>query len=717
MKVAGMEVRHEADEYEARLADVVSVVRETVRRRWLVLLAVTLAIFVIGVVVVSMMTPQYSATAKVRLDPSRNPLSGGNAQQARADLSDEAIETEVTQARSLQIARAVVKTLGLVDDPEFAQVLNKTTNSPVTNTDARENVVANAVLQRLTVQREKETYVLDISVQSTDPIKAARLANAFATGYIEYRLSSRTGTAREQSEWFQQQLASLGREADEAARRAAEYRARAGIVGRNPDGTGGGTVVDQQLAPLSGTMAAAASDAAAARANLAAAQAQVARGNYDSIPEVLSSGVVQDLRRQRADAVRTQREIELRYGERHPESIRVRDQVASLDAQIKAEARRVLTSLQANAAAASARVDSLQGSLGQLENQRERSVTAATSADNLQREADAKRALYDKMSQMSLDSMQASTSQVAVAQLAVSAEVPSKPLSPNKPLLYLLSFIVGLAAGAATIAAQEIMSGGFRSVEDLEAQLGLPVLAVIPKVRKSESPTELMLERPTSMFSEAFRIARTAVLGARGDAGLKVIAITSSLPAEGKTTSAVAFARTLAIANAKVLLLECDVRRASVRHIVRGNQPKVGLVELLHGEISLDEAIQAGDVPNLDQILVASPYFSAENLFGEGRMEQVLEAVRARYDYIVLDLPPLMGLADGRYLAVLADATALVVKWGSTPIAAATSAIGWLRSDGAKPIGAIYTQVDPSAHSVGGLYYYSKQYSDYYQAN
>jgi capsular exopolysaccharide synthesis family protein len=261
-----------------------------------------------------------------------------------------------------------------------------------------------------------------------------------------------------------------------------------------------------------------------------------------------------------------------------------------------------------------------------------------------------------------------------------------------------------------------MMSGGFRSVEDIEAKMGLPVLAVVPRVKKTESPTELMLDRPTSMFSEAFRIARTAVLGARGTASLKVIAVTSSLPAEGKTTSAVAFARTLAIANASVLLLECDVRRASVRQMVRGNAPKVGLVELLHGEISLDEAIQPGDVPNLDQVLVASPYFSAENLFGEGRMEQLLEAVRSRYDYIVLDLPPLMGLADGRYLAVLADAVALVVKWG-TPISAATSAIGWLRNDGAKPVGVIYTQVDPSAHSVGGLYYYSKQYSDYYQAN
>lgn len=711
-----MEVRHAADEHEARLADVVSVVRDTIRRRWLLLLAVTAAVFVLGVIAVSLMTPKYDATAKIRLDPSRNPLANGNAQQTRADLSDEAIQTELTQVRSLKIAIGIVRAQGLLDDPEFSHALASSTETPITNTDSRETVVANALLQHLTVTREKDTYVLDVTVESTDPIKAAKLANAFAAGYIEFRTSNTTGTAREQTAWFKQQLETLGRDATEAATRAAQYRARAGILGSSADG-GSGTIVDQQIAPLSGALVGAASDAAAARANVVAAQTQVARGNFDTVPEVLNSSVIQGLRTQRAEALRTQHEIEVRYGERHPESIRVRDEVAALDAQIKAEARRILASLQANSTASQARVESLRGSLGQLEHEREQSVTASTVADGLQRDADAKRALYDKMSQMSLDSMQAASTQIAVAEVIASAEPPAAPTFPNKPMLYLLALIVGLAAGGATIAAQEVLSGGFRSVEDLEAQIGLPVLAVIPKVRKDESPTELMLDRPTSMFSEAFRIVRTAILGARSEANLKVIAITSSLPAEGKTTSAVAFARTLAIANASVLLLECDVRRASVRQIVRGNPPTSGLVELLHGEITLDQAIQPGDVPNLDQILVVNPYFSAENLFGEGRMEQLLEAVRARYDYIVLDLPPLMGLADGRYLAVLADVTALVVKWGSTPISAVTSAIGWLRNDGANPIGAIYTQVDPSAHSVGGLYYYSKQYSEYYQAN
>jgi succinoglycan biosynthesis transport protein ExoP len=709
-----METRQEAQEYEARLADIVSVIRETVRRRWLVLLAVAGTILVAAVILISLMTPQYSATAKIRLDPSRNPLANAT-QQARAELAPEAIETELTAIRSADLARSIVKSKGLATEPEFMGGQNSPSGTALTSTDSRDAAAANALLSHLTVDREKLTYVLNVTFRSTDPNRAAELANGFADGYIEGRTGQKVGIARAQTLWFQRRLDQLGKEASIAEARAAGYRARAGIVESSLEGSGGGTIADQQVAPLSGSLASAESDAAAARSNLAAARAQVARGGLDAVSQVLSSPVITDLRRQRADITRVKGEVEMRYGERHPESLRVRDQLAQVDAQIQAEGRRVVSSLQANAGAADARVNSLRQSLSSLQGQRERNVRDATAADSLAREASAKRALYDKMSQLSLDSMQAASAAIAQAEVIDRARPPSAPVSPNKPLLYAVALIVALAAGGGTIAAQEALSGGFRSVEDLEAKIGLPVLAVVPKIPKIKVPADLMIDRPTSMFAESYRIARTAVLGARGEGRVQVIAITSSLPNEGKTTSAVAFARTLAIANDRTLLIECDVRRAAVRAIVKGGAPKTGLVDFLHGEAELEDVIHSGDVPNLDQILVVSPYFSAENLFGEGRMEKLLDAVRPRYDYIVLDLPPLMGLADGRYLAVLADATALVVKYNSTPVSAVASAINWLRSDGGNPIGAIFSQVDPSAHSVGGLYYYSKQYSDYYQ--
>ena len=391
-----MEARHEADEYETRLADALGIVRDTVRRRWQVLVAVTALVVATGTVLVSSMTPQYTSVAKIRLDPARNPLAS-NPSQTRAELTPEAIETEVTAIQSLDLARSIVRSYRLANDPEFTEHLSGKEAAKTLTNDARANACATAVLDHLKVDREKLTYVLNVRFTSTDRVKAATLANAFADGYIESRTSNKVGTAARQSQWFQQRLDELGKEARDAEARAADFRARAGIVESSATNNSAGTIADQQVAPLAGSLAAAESDAAAARSNLAAARAQVARGGLDAVSEVLDSTVVADLRRQRAEVLRSKGEVEARYGERHPESLRVREQLQQLDTQMQAEAGRVMGSLQATAAAAEARAESLRSSLKGLEVQRERTTRDSVAAASLEREAAAKRALFDKM--------------------------------------------------------------------------------------------------------------------------------------------------------------------------------------------------------------------------------------------------------------------------------------------------------------------------------
>lgn len=138
---------------------------------------------------------------------------------------------------------------------------------------------------------------------------------------------------------------------------------------------------------------------------------------------------------------------------------------------------------------------------------------------------------------------------------------------------------------------------------------------------------------------------------------------------------------------------------------------------MLHGEARVDQAIiSGGDVDMLDLVLVRSPYFSSGNLFGDGKMEEMLASLRGRYELIVLDLPPLVGLADGRFIAAMADSVAMVLRWGSTPASAASSALSSLQADGANVVGVIFTMVDTNAEAVGGIYY-SKKYAGYYQAD
>lgn len=710
-----MEVRQEAGESEAKLADIIQMVRDTVMRRWLLLLIVFATVAVLGIVGVQFLPVSYSSVAKVRLDPSLNPLATKSA-DGKSELTPEAIDTEVATVQSLTLAKAIVRQFHLQSDPEFAKALKG--GSGIATAADREMIVANSVLRGLSVQREKLTYILDVTFTSADPVKAAKIANAFAQGYIDAKTGNKAGTAERQSQWFQRRLTELANDARAADAQVAEFRAKAGIVESDGGATSGGgsTVVDTLITPVAGSLAAAQSEAAAAQSDLGAARAQIAHGSRDSVGVVVNSAAVQALRAQHTDLVRNLGDIEIRYGEKHPETLRIRDQLAAVDAQIQAESRRAVAALTATAASTQARVASLQHSLSELEARRVSDTRNAVIAEGLEREATAKRSLYDRMSQMALDSMQAARVSMAQAVLVEVAQPAGRPTSPNKPLFYLAALVLGLIAGGATIAVQELMSGTLRSAEDAERTLGLTMLAAIPKVAKGVNPADLLITEPTSFFSESLRIVRAAVLGVRGQAAPKIIALTSALPSEGKSTTALALARTLAIANAKTLLIECDVRRAVMQRMVKGAPPRVGLVEVIHGDATLEEAIAPGDVPGLDQLLVVSRYFSSEDLFGGGAMESLLNSLRGRYDHIVLDLPPLMGLADGRFLAVLADATIMVVKWDETPASAASSAVNWLRSDGSNPVGMVYSMVGQGAESVGGLYYYSRKYAEYYRS-
>lgn len=710
-----MEIAHDADGQTGRLSDLIVVIRDTIRRRWLTLLLVSLTVCALGVTAVMLMPHKYSAAARVRIDPGRNPMASTRP-PGDSGLSSEAIETEVSTIASVELGEQVVKKLNLVSDSEYQKMIAQSPDARALSPAEKQRTIAEMLVRNLGVGREKLTYILTISYTSGDPQKSAEIANAFAEQYLEQKVGTSMGTAQRQADWSKQRVEELGKEAREADAAAAAYRARSGIVqaGGSSGMSAGDTVVDQQIGPLSGTLANAESEAAAARAAVAAARQQMAQGRIDSIAEVRQSAVVGDLRRQRAEILNDLSRVQARYGDRHPESIRVRDQLAAIDSQIADEASRVVSSLVAQERAAEARAASLRNSMGRLEAERANNAQAVVTAESLERDAAAKRSAYERMSQSYLESTQAARNQIAQAVIIDRAQPPKGPTSPNKPLLIALVLVLALGAGSATIAVQELMVSGLRTIDDIEGQFGIPVLAAVPKVAKN-NPADLLLEKPTSLFAEALRIARTSILGVKSGRKPQVIAITSALPNEGKTTTALAFARTLAINRAHTLLIDCDVRRAAMRELVKDPSSRPGLVELLHGEATLDDVIEPGDIEGLDHLLVRSPYFSSEDLFGDGSMDKIIEEVRKRYELVVLDLPPLVGLADGRYLTVMADVTALVVRWDATPGSAVASAVSWLRSDGANLAGAIFTQVDTNAEAIGGIYY-SKKYSQYYQA-
>lgn len=699
--------------HETQLSDLFASVRAMLRRRWLTLALVTFGVMALAAVIIAIMTPKYEATTQIRIDPSLNPLA--TAQQGQASLGSEAMETEVSVFNSPELARNVVSRLKLQNDPEFTRALDNSKLGPLTP-DARLNAVAQILLKKIRVGRDKLTYIIAVTAESENPAKAARLANTIAETYLDTRVGNSIGTAERQSAFFKEQLSTLEKEARDADAAVAQYQARAGIV----EGGSAGTITDQQVGPLSSQLAEAESQAAAARANLVAARRQIASGGMDAVSEVRNSNVISDLRRQRAEILRNMGEILSRYGEKHPESRRVREQLVTIDAQIDAEATRAIGTLEAVASAADARASSLRGAMQGLESRQARNTRAAVTAQSLQREAETKRDNYQKMSEMALQSNQSSRNSIAQGEIVDRAQTPIRPVSPNRPLLASLATIMALALGFITITVQEMVAGGLRSISDIEGGFGIPVLSALPKLkgkglfgRNTVSPADLIVENPTSLYAESLRNARASIIGVKASGQSKVIAFTSSVPEEGKTTTALAFSRILAMNSAPTILIDCDLRRAALQKLV-GCQTEADIVDVLHRGKNIDHAIGHDIVPGLDIITVKTPFYTAQDLFDGGALEKMLNQLRQRYTYIILDLPPILGMADGRAIAAQADAVAVMVKWGSTPSSAFESTLAALKGDGSNIVGAIYSMVDPTAEAIGGQYY-SKKYSGYYQ--
>ncbi len=688
------------------------------RRRWMVLAAFTAIVVAVAVAGISIITPQYEARALVKINPTQNALTSIDAQATGAP-DQNLIDTEVAVMRSREIARVVVNDLALAKDAEFTKSLPPRPSGAIGNPKVNDwyDLLAENVLNGLTVQREKATYVIQVKFRSISPEKAAKIANAFTREYIRFSVGARTGTAEQTADFLNNRLSSLGAELKMQDTQVAQLRADAGIL----EGSASGTAINQEVAPLSAQLATAQAESAAAQANLAAARRQLASGGIDSISGVLESNVVSDLRRQRSEVLREKGQVDSQFGPRYPEAIKIRQQLDQLDKQIDEEARRVINSLESQATSSAARAASLAAQVAALRGTQASATKAAVLADSLAKQADAKRETYSRIAQ----NLQQATSQarntMTQAQIVEAASPPERPAFPNKPLLLVAGIVAGLGLGTGVIFAQEMLGRGIRSAGEVEARFNVPVLAYVPELSPTAltldgtllHPADTLIDKPLTLYAEALRLIRGALMAIDGARKGRVLTIVSALPDEGKTNTTFSLARVMAMAGEKILLIDGDLRRAGLSRI-SGMKVDQGLVEVLRGGVPVRQAIYPDRVANLDILPVAQSTFTTEDLFSDDRMKALLVDLSGHYDRILIDTPPIIGIADARTLAALSDLSLLVVKWNDTPLEAVEEAIVTLRRDQSPLAGILLSMVSSRADVMGPLAY-ARRYQQYYQ--
>jgi exopolysaccharide transport family protein len=702
------------------------------RRLWL-FLAVAGVLAAAVLFVMLRQTPVYTASTSVMINTRTEKVVDSQAVLSGLTADTSVVDTEVEVLKSPQLAALVVDTLKLEQDPEFNAALKPPgliggllggNNAARTKAipgaaEAEKQAVIATVGKQLSIRRVGLTYSISISFTSVSPAKAAKIANAFAEGYLQSQLTTKFDATRQANSFLNSRLDSLRIQVQEADAAVSNYR-----VANNLLSSEGTTLTEQEISAYNQQLAQARAQQAEEEARLRTARAQMAAGsNGDDVGEALSSQVVQNLRAQRAVVSGRVADLSSRYGDRHPDMLRAQRELTDIDQQIQAEIRRIVSNLEARVRVAQQRTASVQASLGGARGTLAANSAASVHLKELEGNADAARNVYQSF----LDRYKQTGAQEGVeqadAKIVSPASIPTKQSSPNVMLAIALSIVVGCGAGLAAVIVAEIMDAGVATSEDIERKIGLPSVASVPLMssvaeagERGMQPIDYVLRKPLSGFAEAFRSLRTSILYAAPGQQGKIVVLTSALPGEGKTTTSICLARVAAQAGSKVLLLDCDLRRRAVTRTL-GLTPDRGLAEVLHGSTPLESAVLLDQASGAYILPLAHTASSTEDLFGLPAMDQLLATVRGSFDLIILDTAPVLALADTRILANKVDLVVLLARWRKTPARAISASVRLLEQSNARIAGVALTQVDMNAqskHGYGDAGYYYDEYKKYY---
>ena len=402
------------------------------RHRWMLFAAILVAVTLLAILASFVLPARYSAEAKLRIEP--NPGSTAQIANNPDRPPDQAlIETEVNLIRSRSVLGAAIDSVG---SDRVADIVKA--DAPMDEAGYR-NAAIRAVGDAIDVEREGQSYLVGISATLPDPDLAASLANAIAQSYLDLRHSSNETTGSEQLENIEDQISEVRSNLDSAERAAAEYRASRGIVSDDS----AGTITQQQIAPISMQLATAEAQAAEAAARLSSARREIARGGIEALSENMRSDVVTELQRQRADIMRERGEIVTKYGPNHPAMIEANQQLADIDAQLRAEATRIENNLAANARSTAASAASLRSKLNELRGRQASDARQSVAAEGLEREALAQREAYQELTQAAQYARQLQQGAIPAGVIVQKAVAPDDPSFPNRPLFAILGALVG----------------------------------------------------------------------------------------------------------------------------------------------------------------------------------------------------------------------------------------------------------------------------------
>jgi polysaccharide biosynthesis transport protein len=697
--------------------------------RWPIVAMATLGLCA-GMIVTLITVPVYRATTTIQIDTEPAKVQAVTSQQASFDDPEKYYLTQYELLRSRTLAERVAQSENLGEDdalmhpPEtksiFSKILNRKPRPPsAAGHAARAASAARMVAGGLTVDPVRASRLVRISFDSPDPAVAARIANAVAANFISWNLERRYEASAQARKFLEDRLAQTRQTLEDSQRRGNAFDQQNRLIslgGAAPTPQTGGGVTASSSAPAQTGESIDAADLSALDTSLSTAtaariQAQQhwsqAQSTPDSqLPEVIADTSYQALRAQR-DTANADYQQNLRlYRPNYPTMVDAKAKIDALNQQIAAIATSIRGGLKSQYEVAVRNESQLKGEVEARKGHLLASQSKRVEEGFINTDINTSQSLYDSM----LASYKQIGVQGAIEDNNISfvdkAQTPHWPIKPQ-PMNNLFAFgSVGLALGIALAFLLEQFDLSLKVPEDVERELGLPVLATIPVLNANVSAVRA-LENPKSQLSEGYYSARAALELSTEDGVPANILVTSSMKGEGKSTSALALAAGFGRLGMRVLLIDADMRNPS-QHRLLARDNSVGLSSLLAGGTDVSPAFQPTGYPNLTFLAAGRPPPNPSELLASGKMLQLLTAAKEHFDLVVVDAPPVMGLADAPQLATIVAGVLLVVEANATKRDIAKATVRRLQATHCHVLGVLFTKFD--IRKAGYAYGYAYSY-------
>lgn len=700
---------------EERIPIIRQYMRIVVRWRYAIIGAVV-ACVLLGLIATLLMTPKYTAETTVEISRESNKVTDFQGVEREASVADqEFYQTQYGLLKARSLAERVATQLRLVDDPKFFEMFGISNNQPAfqivngrypaSGRAARQRAAGSILLKNIDIAPTRLSRLVDIRFTSPDPDFSARVTNAWAEGFIQTNLERKIQATSYGRNLLQRQLAQFKEKLDESQRQLVAYASAQRIInipGQTTDGrTSERSIVADDLAALNTALTQATADRIQAQARYEQL------GRDGSSTEALRNQAINSLRQRRAELAAEYERLMTQFEPGYPSAVAIKSQITQLDRSIMREESRVSGSLFADYREAQERERALQVKVDQLKSSfldlRRRSIQY----NIYQQEVDTNRALYDGLLQRFKEIGVAGGVGVNNVSVVDPAIAPSTPSSPRLLINLAASLLAGIALGSLAAFALEQIDEAIADPAEIERRLGLPLLGSVPKVENG-TPKDALLDRKSDLF-DAYLAVQTNLAFTTEHGVPRSFAVTSTRPAEGKSTTALALATTLARGQRRVILVDGDMRSPSIHHL-GGVDHDHGLSNFLTGQDDLEALVFP--MPDLGFTAMSAgpiPPNAAELLTGN-RLSVLIQRLLEHYDHVVIDSPPVMGLADAPLIASKVDGVIYAVESHGIRSSMVKTALARLAGAHARVFGGVLTKFEARKAHYGYGYEYGYGY-------